>query len=248
MSELENRKLLLCFIAIVALTIATQLVSLAFGASDPDQSFGDVFLPSTLALLAITVPLAGLGILIWKNIQFGGSPKLYAVMARRPGARTAIFRDIAVTSVAGFAVGLAMVGLRMALHHHLPDDLPDFGFRGVAGGLAVSIGAAVGEEVWFRLGLMSCLVWLLTKFTRQERPSDLTAWVGIFVLAVLFGAAHVPQLASFDAATPIGIAGTIFGNTVVGTLYGWFYWRKGLLAAISTHFWADVAIHVLPAF
>jgi membrane protease YdiL (CAAX protease family) len=74
------------------------------------------------------------------------------------------------------------------------------------------LGPAVAEEVWFRLGLMSCLVWLLMKTAKRSTPDAHVIWLSIGVLAVLFGAAHLPQLASFGAATPFAMAGTIFGK------------------------------------
>jgi membrane protease YdiL (CAAX protease family) len=33
----------------------------------------------------------------------------------------------------------------------------------------------------------------------------------------------------------------------VGVLYGWCYWRRGLLAAMVAHFSADIVLHALPA-
>jgi hypothetical protein len=247
MTKLENTRLVQCFLFVIILTVIAQLFSLAFGRIDPSESFADVVLPSTIVLLAITIPTAGLGLLIWKNIGFGGSPTLYAILSRREVLWAELANNLVATAIAGLVIGLALVGLRIALVDQLPVNLPAFGFRGVLGSLAVSIGAAVGEEVWFRLGLLSTLVWIVSKLTGQGRPNDRTVWSCLLFVAVIFAAAHIPQLASFGAASSIGVAGTIFGNTIVGTLYGWFYWRRGLLAAISVHFWVDVAIHVLPA-
>jgi membrane protease YdiL (CAAX protease family) len=53
---------------------------------------------------------------------------------------------------------------------------------------------------------------------------------------------------SYGAASPFAIGGTIVGNSVVGVLYGWSYWRRSLVAAMVAHFAVDVVLHVLPAF
>ena len=49
-----------------------------------------------------------------------------------------------------------------------------------------------------------------------------------------------------EGITPIG--GTILGNTAVGILYGWCYWKRSLVSAMVAHFAVDIMIHVLPAF
>jgi membrane protease YdiL (CAAX protease family) len=72
-------------------------------------------------------------------------------------------------------------------------------------------------------------------------------WPVIGITSVAFGLAHLPQLTSYGAASPFAIAGTIFGNSVVGVLYGWCYWQRSLVAAMIAHFSVDVTLHVLPA-
>lgn len=237
----------LCFFTITAATLAAQLCLLAFGALDTNQPFAATALPSTLALLAVTIPLTALGLLAWRAIGFGGCPKLYDLLRGVPGTWRSIARDTLVTALAGLLVGLCLVALRFALRDLLPSGLPEPGFRGPLGGLAVSIGAAVGEEVWFRLGLMAGLVWALAAVLRRDEASPAIVWTAILILALVFGAAHIPQLASFGAATSFAVAMTILGNTLVGAMYGWFFWKRGLIAAISAHFWADIALHFVPA-
>jgi membrane protease YdiL (CAAX protease family) len=39
----------------------------------------------------------------------------------------------------------------------------------------------------------------------------------------------------------------MLGNIMVGTLYGWLYWQRGLFAAIIAHFSVDLMLHVFPA-
>jgi hypothetical protein len=144
-------------------------------------------------------------------------------------------------------LGLALLGVRVLLQPWLPDAIPDYGFRGAGGGLAVSIGASVAEEVWFRLGLMTLLVWLATRFRRDRAATAAMLWAVILLVSVGFGAAHLPQLAAHGAASPFAVAATLLGNVCVSTLYGWFYWKHGVLAAMAAHFSVDLVLHVLPA-
>lgn len=227
-------------------TLITQLISLAFGRIDANQDFASIILPSILFLCAITVPLAWFGIKLSRQVGFG-LPNIEALVQRQPGAMLRIRNDILLPVVLGVALGILLLIVRSFSLPYLPPEVPAFGHRGVVGGLAVSIGAAVAEEVWFRLGLMTILVWLGMKLTGSSEASPLSIWLIILITAIGFGAAHLPQLISYGAGSPFAIAGTVIGNTAVGILYGWSYWRRGLLAAIAAHFSTDLIIHVISA-
>lgn len=144
-------------------------------------------------------------------------------------------------------VGCFLLLLRVWARPYLPEELPSFGHRGIVGGLAVSIGAAVAEEVWFRFGLMTLIVWGATKLLGNKVSRPVILWGVILLSATAFGAAHLPQLISYGAGSPIAIFATILGNVLVGTLYGWCFWKRGLLIAIMSHFTVDLVLHVLPA-
>ena len=58
----------------------------------------------------------------------------------------------------------------------------------------------------------------------------------------------LPQLVASGAGSPFATGGTVLGNIAVGTLYGWCYWKRSLIAAMAAHFAVDFMIHVLPAF
>jgi hypothetical protein len=36
-------------------------------------------------------------------------------------------------------------------------------------------------------------------------------------------------------------------NRFCNVIFGWLYWRRGLLAAMLAHFSTDLVIHVIPA-
>jgi membrane protease YdiL (CAAX protease family) len=200
-----------------------------------------------IALLLVSTTLAALG--LWLGSRIGlGAPLLIALLKRNPGAKRQVATVTALAALVGLFVGLFLWLLRLATVDFLPPELPELGHRGVIGGLLVSISAAIGEEVWIRLGVMTTLAWILTRALGRYDLTPLIAWAAILVSALVFAAIHLPQLAAVDAATPIGIAATMLGNTMVGVVCGWFFWRHGIISAIAAHFAVDIVLHVVTAF
>jgi hypothetical protein len=230
-------------LVLVALTVTSQLASVAYTA---EQGFSAVFLPSIIVLLVVTIPLAALG--LWLGDQVGlGTPLLTALLSRRPGAGWQLSRDAVLAISLGLIVGAFLWVLRGVTISYLPAELPELGHRGAIGGLWVSISAAIGEEVWLRLGVMTIIARLLTRSPKQTELEARIAWMAIVMAAILFSLIHLPQLAAANADTGIGIIATIFGNTLVGIICGWLFWKRGLIAAILAHFSVDLVLHVLPA-
>jgi membrane protease YdiL (CAAX protease family) len=51
--------------------------------------------------------------------------------------------------------------------------------------------------------------------------------------------------AQFMPITPIVVIRAIVLNGILGILYGWLYWHRGLESAMITHFSTDIMLHVL---
>ncbi len=231
---------------ILLLTIAAQIGSLAYTSSTGAKDFQSILLPSISLLSLVTLPLAGLGLLLGRQVGLG-IPLLTALFLKRPGSGKTLVENAKVAVILGLFLGGMLVLLRSLTESYLPPELPAYGHRGVVGGLLVSVGAAIGEEVWFRLGVMTILSWVLMRVLGHQELRSSVAWTIICVTSIGFGLAHLPQLVSYGAGSFVGVMGTIFGNTIVGIFYGWCYWRRGLVAAILAHFSVDVALHVIPA-
>ena len=221
----------------------SQLVSVAFTS---DKSFAEIFLPSTIVLLLVSTPLAALGLSLGSRVGLG-APLLSALIMRSPGASRQVVRVTALAAGIGVSLGLFLWLLRLATADLQPPELPDLGHRGVTGGLLVSISAAIAEEVWLRLGVMTILAWILVRSLGHQDLTPRIAWTAIAVSSLAFGAIHLPQLMAAGAATSFGIAGTMLGNILVGIVCGWLYWKHGIISAIVAHFAIDVVLHVIPA-
>ena len=233
-------------LVIFAATIGAQLLSLAFGRQNVAQDVLSILAPSLVFLSVVTLPLAALGLALGRGMNLG-APLIAALLQRQPGAFRKLRSDAGLAIALGLAAGAVLLLVRQFAHPYLPTELPAFGHRGVIGGLSVSLGAAVAEEVWFRLGAMTVLVWIGARLFGHKTARPVVAWPAIVITAFGFGLAHLPQLMSYGADSPFAIGGTILGNCAVGVLYGWCYWRRSLLAAIVAHFSVDGVLHVLPA-
>jgi hypothetical protein len=240
------QRIALQFGCLYLVTVVAQLVSLAFGRTNPEQSFISIALPSLFFLSLVTLPACWVGIILGRQMNMS-PPLLWSALSRQEGAAQKLWPAIGLATVVGLLFGAALVILRWVCQPYLPDELPTLGHRGVVGGLAVSFGAAVAEEVWFRFGLMTLLVWFVTRIKGPSLPSAGQVWSVILLSSISFGIAHLPQLISYGAASIYAITATMLGNIMVGTLYGWLYWQRGLFAAIIAHFSVDLMLHVFPA-
>ncbi len=112
-------------------------------------------------------------------------------------------------------------------------------------GFLASISAGVTEEILFRLGLMTCLAWLLTVITRRGAAGPVIVLVANILAALAFAAAHLPQAKAFYGLSTLMILVVMIGNGVPGLIFGWLFRRFGLITAIVAHFSADVVLHVI---
>ncbi|HBZ42939.1 MAG TPA: hypothetical protein DEO85_02550 [Maritimibacter sp.] len=97
----------------------------------------------------------------------------------------------------------------------------------------------ISEELIMRYGLLSLLVWMPMKLMGRTRPGAITVWTMIVLVALLFGAAHLPAMAQLTTLTVPIVIRTIALNAVLAMFLGWLLWRRGLEASIMAH----VAFH-----
>jgi membrane protease YdiL (CAAX protease family) len=103
------------------------------------------------------------------------------------------------------------------------------------------------EEILLRLFFLSLLVWIFSKVlkTSDGIPRTSVIWSGIIIAAVVFGLGHLPATALLTSLTPLVIARAILLNSIGGIIFGWLYWKKGLVSAMMAHFTADIIILVV---
>ena len=107
--------------------------------------------------------------------------------------------------------------------------------------------AAVGEELFFRLILLSLVAGVTMRVLGPAvtRPSPGVVWVANGVSALAFAAAH---LHAWSAAGPMGLGLALMVlllNGIGGVLFGYLFATRGIMAAIWAHAGADCAIQLI---
>ncbi|MFQ6059014.1 MAG: CPBP family intramembrane glutamic endopeptidase [Anaerolineae bacterium] len=197
-----------------------------------------------LVLFAIAI---GLG--LWLGGKVGlGAPVLRGWLAGAPEARSRFQASLPLAIGAGVVVGVVILLLeRIVFAPLLPETLRAAPQPPPWQGFLVAFYGGINEELLLRLGVMTLLVWVGAKLTRREQPSAGVVWTANVLAALLFGAGHLPTLATLAPLTAIVVVRTLLLNGIAGVLFGWLYWRRGLLAAMVSHFSADIVLHVIGA-
>jgi membrane protease YdiL (CAAX protease family) len=145
--------------------------------------------------------------------------------------------------VIGLACGVVLVIAVRTIQRFQPGTLPAMLHPpGLLVSLLASGAGSLGEEILFRLLLLSLLLRLLP----VSRISDIVA-VGISAFA--FGAAHAPAFVflfgGLQEVPAISWLWLIVLNGLCGVTYGVVYLRYGIGAAMITHFGTDFVWHCL---
>ncbi len=111
----------------------------------------------------------------------------------------------------------------------------------------VSFYGGINEEISLRLFLMTLIVWISAKIGKAKNniPTGLTFWFAIILTSILFGLGHLPMTAQLMKITPVVVIRAIVLNGIAGIVFGWLFWKKGLLSAIISHFSTDIILHVI---
>jgi hypothetical protein len=102
----------------------------------------------------------------------------------------------------------------------------------------------IAEEIMLRWGVMSLLVWLMLRATgrRTERARSPRVFGAIVLAALVFGAGHLGAARALVPLTAAVVIRTILLNALGGVVFGWWFWRRHLEAAMLAHAGAHVGL------
>lgn len=216
------------------------------------------FLPNHTALQVSPAPpawqlaLANLALVV---VLYGSLGALGLILMQRLGwpgiweARLSLNQRLYFPALTGLAVGLFFIlvdrwiGRSLVLGFPLHPPFPT--------SLAAALSAGIGEELLFRLFMISFWVWLFSKVLLKNRAQSVIFWLVSLFSALLFAAAHLPSilfLAGADspaALSPLLLFEIFLLNGVLSL--GAAYWlrRSGFLAAVGVHLGTDLVWHVI---
>lgn len=147
-----------------------------------------------------------------------------------------------VSIISGLLVATAIVTLELAFTTLIP-ALDTLATGPLWQGLLASFYGGITEELIMRFFLMSLVAWVLFKLLKTRSP-----WViytAIISTAILFGALHLPAMATLVDLTPLIIMRTVLLNSIGGIVFGYLYWKHGLEYAMVSHFTADIFIQTI---
>ncbi len=110
----------------------------------------------------------------------------------------------------------------------------------------------ITEEVLIRWGLMTLIVWIVFRVSKEPRdeagaPRLKAAYLtGIVVSALAFAALHLPTASAISpVVTGSLVAYVLLANSVFGLIAGYLYWRRGLECAMAAHITAHLTMMLL---
>ncbi|MFH1617428.1 MAG: CPBP family glutamic-type intramembrane protease, partial [Candidatus Margulisiibacteriota bacterium] len=109
---------------------------------------------------------------------------------------------------------------------------------------------AVNKELIFRLFFLSMTVWLFTYvFNKKDDGSisDVCIWFSIIVASFMVAALPLPAIAKNETLTPLLVGKILVVGGGTSIIFGWLYWKKGLLSSITAHLTANIILFFLAA-
>jgi membrane protease YdiL (CAAX protease family) len=224
-----------------------------------------VLLAPTLATHPLRLPLPILA-LLQGTTSFGIAVGLGLLLARKIGLGAPILEQwiyrravripsslVLICCGTGIAVGLLLLGL---LHSPVGAALSNMpviseGAMPVWKRFLACFYGGLCEEILMRLFLLSLVIFLLGFLVKTRPASRATSifWIANFLVALAFGAGHLPLAARLAPLTPQLVTVVIALNGIAALPFGYLYWSRGLEAAMLAHFSTDLVLHVIgPAF
>jgi Type II CAAX prenyl endopeptidase Rce1-like len=213
---------------------ASHVLKPAESSAPGEDVLGDVIMMIPLELL-FTAVLIAIGLAAASPIGLG-IPNVRALVRGDSSIRWPL-----LVSGSGLGVGILSALLGFAFKSFLPPARIELPPPPAWAGILGSAGAAITEEIWFRLALVSGIAWICSRMMKQTEGCAFI-WLANVLAAIVFAASHLPGNAAIaPLTTPVIMLGML-SRVPAGIVFGWLYWRHGLLAAMIGHLSSDVVV------
>jgi hypothetical protein len=191
--------------------------------------------------LLFLIPASAVGVWLGKKVGLGSG--LRELVSGTPGC----WKHVRLALVPGTLVGLTLGVLGLISQNAIPKDalVPELNNPNTFEWLLRCLSAALTEEIAFRFGLMSFFVWIIRAIVKRPAIHAPSLWIGNLLSALVFAAAHFPQLELQRYGLSLLIP-FVVSSSSVGMIMGWLYMRYGLVSAIAAHLVTDLVIYVIP--
>lgn len=252
-----NRNQIKTAVVIVALFIIGTLLNIPFSrelkrikikAGDTSvnllDSISEEIIQTSIYGLIVGAILVFVGLFLSKKAELG-APLIESIFSKEKIKEFSLSQKNSLLSIV-FSVILAVVIL--ILHKLVRDLYPVTSIIDRPSKIyyvIVSFSAGITEEIMFRLGLMSLIITVIQLFKKKVKPSNSVVWVSIIITAIFFGLIHLPLSQNFSKLSTVTVSATMIGNLITGSFFGYVYWKRGLLVAITSHIIWDLVFHVV---
>lgn len=191
--------------------------------------------------LLFLIPASAAGVWLGKKVGLGSG--LRELISGMPGC----WKHVRLASVPATLVGLTLGVIGFISQNVVPKDvlIPELNNPNTFEWLLRCLSAALTEEIAFRFGLMSFFVWIIRSVVKRAAVHAPSLWIGNLLSALVFAAAHFPQLELQRYGLSLFIP-FVVSSSSVGMIMGWLYMRYSLVSAIAAHLVTDLMIYVIP--
>jgi hypothetical protein len=184
---------------------------------------------------------AAVGVWLGKKVGLGSG--LRELVSGTPGCWKRVRLALAPGTLAGLTLGV----IQLISQNAVPKDalVPELNNPNTFEWLLRCLSAALTEEIAFRLGLMSLFAWIIWSILKRPALHAPSLWIGNLLSALVFAAAHFPQLELQRYGLSLLIPFVVLSSSV-GMIMGWLYMRYGLVSAIAAHLVTDLVVYVIP--
>ncbi|MDR3012369.1 MAG: CPBP family intramembrane metalloprotease [Chitinispirillales bacterium] len=222
------------FLGVLSLLTATIPLPDEFAELSPAISNILILLNPTLMLLISVV----IGTILYDKVNL--TVPVISSLLKKENATPIFVQQLKYGIPLGLLAGTVIVVVAWVFNMIIPHEFEALGSLEVT--LLVRFGyGGITEELLLRFGVMTLLVWIMSKLIKKL--NNPIYWIAIVISTLLFALGHFPvAFAAISAPSLTLLTYILIGNSVGGLVYGWLYWKKGLEAAIIAHIFTHVAI------